>query len=321
MPENKTTEIKEQQSDTDFEAFRAKLGNELRSRLGKEYIFTERSTLKNNGIVRFGFEVKQETAVKEDGNYTAITIYTEEAYAKYRNGETLDFVAGELADYVRHAAPLPEFASLKPFTFERMKDSIICLLVNAGMNEKLLETVPHVRIHDLALIFRCLINHECSETATILITQSMCAAWGVTCPELVKLAIGNMQRMFPFEMEDIVDFAEKKCLANGIPFPSGMSRGTMFIANNKSHVFGSSVLVYPGVTEQIREYLGEDYYIIPSSISEVLIVPYSLGEEESMNLMVENVNSTEVAPEEVLSDHVYLYPRESFELLYDTIEQ
>ena len=65
----------------------------------------------------------------------------------------------------------------------------------------------------------------------------------------------------------------------------------------------------------IGQILRKDYYILPSSVHEVVIVPYSreLSVEE-MNEMVEEINVTQLAEEEVLSGHVYLYERSSGKL-------
>ena len=65
-----------------------------------------------------------------------------------------------------------------------------------------------------------------------------------------------------------------------------------------------------GETERIAETLGQDYFILPSSIHECLILPddgtYERGELERM---VREINRRELLPQEVLSDRVYHYDR------------
>ena len=50
-------------------------------------------------------------------------------------------------------------------------------------------------------------------------------------------------------------------------------------------------------------------YIIPSSIHEVILLPDSGKEPDATALkeMIREVNSTQVAPEEILSDNLYYY--------------
>ena len=54
--------------------------------------------------------------------------------------------------------------------------------------------------------------------------------------------------------------------------------------------------------------LQSDYYVLPSSVHEVVIVPYCDNiTAAELDEMVRDINLTQVSEEEVLSDHAYLY--------------
>ena len=54
--------------------------------------------------------------------------------------------------------------------------------------------------------------------------------------------------------------------------------------------------------------MGENYFVLPSSIHEVIIVPESASPGYSdLNEMIREINQTQVAEEEVLGDHAYYY--------------
>jgi len=62
--------------------------------------------------------------------------------------------------------------------------------------------------------------------------------------------------------------------------------------------------------------LGSDFYLLPSSIHELILVP--VGEDrdrEHLEEMVKEINQTQVAMEEILSDTVYNYESIRDELL------
>ena len=66
----------------------------------------------------------------------------------------------------------------------------------------------------------------------------------------------------------------------------------------------------------LGEIFKKDYYLLPSSIHEVILV----AKEEGMSLIqmtdiVKEVNQEQVAAEEVLSDHAYFYSRKREKLL------
>lgn len=70
--------------------------------------------------------------------------------------------------------------------------------------------------------------------------------------------------------------------------------------------------------EQIAEKFGSGFYILPSSVHEVILLPVTTeirGSVAEMRSMVREINASDDVPEEeVLSDEVYYYDREGQEL-------
>ena len=91
---------------------------------------------------------------------------------------------------------------------------------------------------------------------------------------------------------------------------------TIYVETTQSKIFGAAVLLYPRFLEHEAEALGRNFYIIPSSVHEVLIIPAEKIEQDADELleMVKEVNTTQVSDEEVLSDNVYYYDREKNEV-------
>ena len=89
--------------------------------------------------------------------------------------------------------------------------------------------------------------------------------------------------------------------------PAGGDPGFLVLTTEGGRL-GASALFYPDITGRIGEIVGGDYYVLPSSIHEVLILPDSgdLAPDELLR-MVREVNETEVAPEERLGTKVLHY--------------
>jgi hypothetical protein len=84
----------------------------------------------------------------------------------------------------------------------------------------------------------------------------------------------------------------------------------MYILTNSKGINGATCLLYPEVLQQIAEELNSDFYILPSSIHEViLVIDHGNISKMSLKEMVCDVNQTQVAEDEVLSDQVYYYSR------------
>ena len=84
-----------------------------------------------------------------------------------------------------------------------------------------------------------------------------------------------------------------------------------YVATNDHQINGTSVMLYDGVLEGFAEQTGGDFYIIPSSIHEMLFLPATPdADENDLPEMVRGVNAGCLDPDEILSDNAYLYHAE-----------
>ena len=114
--------------------------------------------------------------------------------------------------------------------------------------------------------------------------------------EIRRLAEKNTPRIYPVQIRQIVRF--------------------MYVATNEQCSLGAAVMRYPDFRKKVRGMIRGDFYILPSSIHEVILVPESFGlEPERMQEMVKEINQTGVAPEEVLSDSVYYFDGEEIRIV------
>ncbi len=76
-------------------------------------------------------------------------------------------------------------------------------------------------------------------------------------------------------------------------------------------------MLYPEVLKNFSERLGQDFYVLPSSVHEVILVPVnSEADQESLRGIVTDINRTQVAEEEILADSVYFYSRNLNKILW-----
>ena len=88
--------------------------------------------------------------------------------------------------------------------------------------------------------------------------------------------------------------------------------GFVFVLTNKQARFGANAMFYPGILERIRILLDEDFYILPSSVHEVLVVRKSFIDDPSaLKRMLEDGNRDMCTPEEVLSNKPLFYCSET----------
>ena len=98
--------------------------------------------------------------------------------------------------------------------------------------------------------------------------------------------------------------------------PMDRSAIPMYIMTNRQEVNGASVLLYDDVLQTFALKKKTDFYIMPSSIHEVILIPKSKSPDlKDLNEMINEVNETQVQEEEVLSDHAYYYEKNTHTLM------
>ena len=253
---------------------------EIRGQIGVE-VRTELYTVtKNNGTRRTGILFKQ-----EDSNL-APTIYLEEFYQKYLKGQQVPDLADSICSIYQEIRVKKTCDCQNLFDFNHVKEHIVYKLIRRDANEELLKQIPYEPFLDLAVVYYIQIDNTRFGSAAIQIRNEHLRYWRVEKEEIRRLAGKNTPRIYPVQIQQIVRF--------------------MYVATNEQCSLGAAVMRYPDFREKVRGMIGEGFYILPSSIHEVILVPESFGmEPERMQEMVKEINQIGVAPEEVLSDSVY----------------
>ena len=205
-------------------------------------------------------------------------------------------------------------------SYARMRECLSLQLMPAEGNEELLEKVPHIRYKDLALVFRFVFPGSPGEEASVLLTLDLLRVYGVTprqltedafliCPANRPLTVRNMEEVLFGPTGDGVTWADEgRCSMEPHNNAPDAPDGSLWVISSAAGRYGAAAVFYPGALEDIARKLGCGYYLIPSSVHEMLAVPdpMCMG-AEPLDQMVENVNATEVAEEDRLTDHCYHY--------------
>lgn len=263
---------------------------EIRGQIGVE-VRTELYTVtKNNGTRRTGILFKQ-----TDSNL-APTIYLEEFYQKYLQGQQVPDLADSICSIYQEIRVKKTCDCQNLFDFNHVKEHIVYKLIRRDANEELLKQIPYEPFLDLAVVYYIQIDNTRFGSAAIQIRNEHLRYWRVEKEEIRRLAGKNTPRIYPVQIQQIVRF--------------------MYVATNEQCSLGAAVMRYPNFWEKVRGMIGESIYILPSSIHEVILVPESFGmEPERMAEMVKEINQTGVAPEEVLSDSVYYFDGEEIRIV------
>ena len=261
----------------------AELVEEVQAILGIDYEVSEANVKKNNGLVKKGLTIrKKDQAI-------APTIYvgdddTPESIVETYNGLDMDESIMSL---------IPSDISSKEYILA----NVFPVLCNKQKNENMLDDFVHTLYSDLVIMYRVSLDDE---RVSYLVRKNHIENREIDEQELHNAAMKNVKgkaHIFgveymlrkmgcPESMIDVVDDSPLKILTN------------------ENGLYGAGAIL----DEDIADQIGEDVYILPSSIHELIIVPAN-GDMEVNDLVsiVKEVNSTQLSPQEVLSDNVYVF--------------
>ena len=308
-----------------FAEFQEYAKNHIKEYLPDEYANAEVSLStvdKNNGLQLHAILVRP-----ENSNISP-TIYLEGFFKKYEEGAGIKDIMGTVAETVVKHQNAPEGTEniAQQFRdFEFIKERVIMTAVNAERNQRMLENTPHTMKEDLAIIYKVLLDPSNEGMATITIKNEHMDFWGVTKETLHELAVNNSNRILPATVRGMNEIMMEMM---GRDMPPEIAEAIMadmpaeeqmFVISNSANVNGASALFYSDALEKLSEKVGTDLYILPSSVHECIAVSSEMGTPESLAEMVQEVNGTQVAIDEQLSDHVYFYDAKSKDItLADT---
>ena len=142
--------------------------------------------VKNNDCVLDGLMVRT-----EESNI-APTIYLNPYFEQIQDGAELDDVLAQIASvyqshYIDHDIDVSAVTD-----FDKIKEKIVCKLINEEANKQFLQDKPYSKLEDLAVVYQILMDKTGEGTATITITDNLMDGYGITLEELHDQALQNM---------------------------------------------------------------------------------------------------------------------------------
>lgn len=300
----------------------------------EEFINTIKDTIKDYLPENYrDAEVNILESRKLNTNYTGLTVTREgdplaptinlnnlfDSYSKHPEHSIAE-VMQEVASVIQHTPETFDIGRI--MDYDRVKNNLFIRLSAAEKNADVLEHAPHIAKEDLAITFHIMLDQSDKGTATTMINDNMMEAYGIDLNQLYQDALLNSPVICPAQIENMGEALSRMMVEDmksaGAPpeliqdmekdLEESNKNNPMTIITNDRLVDGASAIFYPGVMDLVGERMKGDYFILPSSVHETLVVPddgrVSLQE---LTDMVKEVNMTQVNPEDQLTDQVYHY--------------
>lgn len=306
---------------TQPESFAKRLIDILKRKFSNNLEFDFQMVIKTNDCH------KPALIVKEPEHQVGKTIYIDDAIRRYtEEGVDIEALADDLVSICEMKSEFEELTG--SYLFEKMQDleylldgHITLKLVNKEKNEKYLQGKAHISFLDLAVLFCMTLKDDETGIGTIVIPEEITKHWNISLEEAFEKVLAVTERDYPIirntMMEFMLELIRKQCCDfKELRLEDLDPAKEMYIQTNKQNFNGSITMLYKKNLFMFCEEKGIDsVFILPSSLHEIILVPRFKGaDEKCLQSMISEINATQVAADEVLSDNLYIYNKDTDEI-------
>jgi len=263
------------------------------------------ATVEVNEVVKNNDTKLHGIVIRKTNNPVAPCIYLESFYERYEDGDNINDILYDIAN-IRIQNERQDINADDFCNWNKVKDKVVAKLINKNMSGDYLKDKPHKIFGDLATVYMIEAFSSDNGSGHVSVSDKIFDGYNITLDELHDAAMNNLIKQF--------DFRGMRELLISMGMPEQMiptDEPEMYVLTTQSKMFGASLILSDSIMKTIREKIGRDFVIIPSSIHEVIILPIP---EDSMDMgdlteMINSVNSSSLESTDVLSNHPYLYTK------------
>lgn len=185
--------------------------------------------------------------------------------------------------------------------YAKVEDKLRIRLVRKKWNDKFYRQGPYMP-HPIGVkVLYVKLEGIGEDAVSVHVTDELADRWGIPKMELFETALKNTQSEEQVRFSSLYNLDAQTEKSQPCPLD-------LYILTNQNYRFGATVLLYLEVLKEIREQLGMDFYVFPSSQHEVLIFPKVIEmDARGLNELVRDISFSGVELEDVLDYDAYEY--------------
>ncbi|MCD8371601.1 MAG: DUF5688 family protein [Clostridiales bacterium] len=276
---------------------------------------------KDNGVKCCGITLRRK------GSQAAPVVCLESFYDRYQKGVAMEKLMDGIQDVMKRGGVTGgkiEKLVKNLGNYNLVLENLRCRLINYPANEDMLKEQVFRKVSDLALVLEVVIDGGDEDSMRMRVDRKLIREWGVPGEKLIEQALENGNRKNPAQFSSLETVLNRiwlkqqgetgslgQQIQEALRIASdGESDLRVYVLTVKNGAFGAVAALYPGCLDTIAQGLRTDLLILPSSIHEVMVVPYpEWGDLDDFRGMVRSVNRGYLDMEDWLSDQVYVFRR------------
>ncbi len=263
---------------------------------------------------------------EHDDAYEVCSVHVEELYVAYQNGIRLNTIVDYICSDVLHAKSIYVYDKTKELMdYDTAKSRLFVRLINYDRNADILRDVVHKTLGDIVFTVYAIVDENEFGIVSTKVLKSMVKKWDKNEDDIFNEAIKNTYYLTPpriYKWEGVLcdesyageSFMNDEDICDLDKSFSGNTLSTTRKTNGAIAVF------LPGVAERIAELLDSDFYMVFTSIHEVMIHSTGSGvDPKDLKLVLQDTLRKVTPSSDYLTEKIYKYNRRThkFECVTD----
>lgn len=265
------------------------------------------------------------TFAEHDDAYEVCSVRVDEVYKAYHEGAKLNAIVNYISNDVLHAKNYNIYDKTKTLIdYDTAKSRLFVRLLNCDRNSDILKNVVHKTLGDIALTVCAIVDNRENLISTKIL-KSMVEKWRKTETDIFNEALENTYRATPpriYKWEGVLcdeSYAGESFMNDEDVCDLDKSfSGNILSTTRKTN--GAVAVFLPGVAEKISELLDSDFYMVFTSIHEVMIHSTGSGVDlKDLKLVLQDTLREATPSSDYLTEKFYKYNRRThkFECVTD----
>ena len=265
------------------------------------------------------------TFAEHDDAYEVYSVHVDEVYKAYHEGAKLNAIVNYISNDVLHAKNYNIYDKTKTLIdYDTAKSRLFVRLLNCDRNSDILKNVVHKTLGDIALTVCAIVDNRENLISTKIL-KSMVEKWRKTETDIFNEALENTYRATPpriYKWEGVLcdeSYAGESFMNDEDVCDLDKSfSGNILSTTRKTN--GAVAVFLPGVAEKISELLDSDFYMVFTSIHEVMIHSTGSGVDlKDLKLVLQDTLREATPSSDYLTEKIYKYNRRThkFECVTD----
>lgn len=263
---------------------------------------------------------------EHDDAYEVCSVHVEELYVAYQNGIRLNTIVDYICSDVLHAKSIYVYDKTKELMdYDTAKSRLFVRLINYDRNADILRDVVYKTLGDIVFTVYAIVDENEFGIVSTKVLKSMVKKWDKNEDDIFNEAIKNTYYLTPpriYKWEGVLcdesyageSFMNDEDICDLDKSFSGNTLSTTRKTNGAIAVF------LPGVAEKISELLDSDFYMVFTSIHEVMIHSTGSGvDPKDLKLVLRDTLRKVTPSSDYLTEKIYKYNRRThkFECVTD----